>query len=116
MAFDKTWDQEDAWWRENFTARPYASGRTYEDFQPAYKYGFESGQHHMGRGWGDVETDLQTGWDRLEGRGGAESTWNKVKDAVRDAWNRVTGQSELEPSKMNEREVERLSHGGRPKK
>ena len=115
MAFDNTWDKEDAWWRENYGARPYASGRNYEEFRPAYRYGYESGSHHMGRSWDDVEPDLRTGWDRYEGRGGAESTWEKVKDAVRDAWHRVTGQSDVDAGKMSESEVERLSHGGRPR-
>jgi hypothetical protein len=115
MAFDNTWDQEDAWWRENFAGRPYATGRTYEEFRPAYRYGYESGRHHMGRTWDDVEGDLRTGWDRYEGRGGTESTWEKIKDAVRDAWHRVTGQKDLDASRMSESEVDRLSHGGRPR-
>ena len=109
MAFDNSWDQEDAWWRENYGGRPYATGRNYEEFRPAYKYGYESGQHHLGRSWNDVQADLQTGWDRYEGRGGAESTWEKVKDAVSDAWHRVTGQKTVDADRMSEREVNRMS-------
>ncbi len=41
------WDEEDRWWRENFASRPYAAGHTYEEFRPAYRYGYESGLHHM---------------------------------------------------------------------
>lgn len=115
MAFDNTWDQEDIWWSENFGGRPYATGRAYEEFRPAYRYGFESGRHHMGRNWNDVESDLRTGWDRNEGRDGAESTWDKVKDAVRDAWHRVTGQSDLDADRMSESEVDRMSRGGKPR-
>jgi hypothetical protein len=29
-----------------------------------------------------------SGWDRFENR--SQSTWEHLKDAVRDAWNRVT--------------------------
>ena len=43
MADNRTWDQEDKWWEQNFSSRPYAAGRTYDDFRPAYRYGFESG-------------------------------------------------------------------------
>jgi hypothetical protein len=114
MAFDNTWDQEDAWWRENYGGRPYATGRSYEEFRPGYRYGYESGRHHMGRTWSEVEEDLRTGWDKFEHRG--TSTWEKVKDAVRDAWHRVTGQKDLDASRMSESEVDRLSHGGRPRK
>jgi hypothetical protein len=70
----------------------------------------------MGRSWNDVEADLRTGWDKYEGRGtAAESTWEKVKDAVRDAWHRVTGQGDLDANRMSESEVDRLSQGGRPR-
>jgi hypothetical protein len=115
MAFDNTWDQEDAWWRENYGGRPYATGRSYEEFRPAYRYGYESGRHHMGRSWSEVESDLRTGWDKFEGRSQTESTWDKVKDAVQDAWHRVTGQKDLEANRMSESEVDRLSQGGRPR-
>ncbi len=33
--------------------------------------------------------DLQRDWDRFEHRG--QSTWEHMKAAVRDAWDRVTG-------------------------
>jgi hypothetical protein len=69
----------------------------------------------MGRSWSEVESDLRTGWDKFEGRSQTESTWDKVKDAVRDAWHRVTGQKDLEANRMSESEVDRLSHGGRPR-
>jgi hypothetical protein len=42
----------------------------------------------MGRTWNEVEADLRTGWDKFEHRG--TSTWERVKDAVRDAWHRAT--------------------------
>jgi hypothetical protein len=60
-----------------------------------------------------VEADLRTGWDKYEHRG--TSTWERIKDAVRDAWHRVTGQNDMEASRMSESEVDRLSHGGRPR-
>lgn len=115
MADTRTWNDEDRWWRDNFSSRPYATGRTYEEFRPAYQYGFESGQHHLGRKWDDVESDLKTGWEKFEGRRGAGGTWESVKQAVRDAWYRITGQHDLDADKMSESEVERLSHGGQPR-
>ena len=111
MADNRTWDQEDRLWEQNFSSRPYASGRSYSDFRPAYRYGFESGQHSMGRTWSDVESDLRTGWDKFE----SSSTWEHVKDAVKDAWHRITGQHDLDADKMSESEVDRLSRGGRPR-
>ena len=37
----------------------------------------------------DVESDLRMNWTSYEHRG--SSPWEQVKDAVRDAWDRVTG-------------------------
>jgi hypothetical protein len=109
MAINNSWNDEDAWWRDNFSSRPYATGRTYEDFRPGYQYGYESGRHHMGRTWTDVEPDLEKGWDRFEHRG--NSTWENVKQAVRDAWHKVTGQTDLDANRMSEAESRRGSRG-----
>ena len=111
MANKTTWNDEDSWWRDNFSTRPYATGRKYEDFRPGYLYGFEAGQHHMGRSWDEVESDLKTGWDKFEGRG--QNTWENVKQAVNDAWHRITGQPDLDPSKMGESSPDRFSKTGR---
>ena len=56
----------------------------------------------MGRTWSDVESDLQTGWEKYEYRPQGGSTWEKVKDAVSDAWHRVTGQKRLDVDKLSE--------------
>lgn len=115
MTQNTNWNDEDRWWRDNFSSRPYTTGRDYEEFRPAYQYGFEAGQHHMGRKWDEVEPDLKSGWEKFEGRRGAGGTWDNVKHAVRDAWHRITGEHDLAADKMSESEVERLSHGGQPR-
>jgi hypothetical protein len=104
-----TWNDEDTYWRSNFSSRPYATGRSYEEFQPGYRYGFEAGAHHLGRSWNDVEPDLRTGWDKYQFRG--DSAWEHIKHAVRDAWHRVTGQKDLDVDKMSESNVSDISRG-----
>lgn len=89
---NRTWETEDSWWRDNFNARPYATGGDYDRYRPAYRYGTEAATHHMGRKWDEVEGDLRSGWDRYEHRGAHHSAWDEVKEAVRDAWHRVTGE------------------------
>jgi hypothetical protein len=88
-----TWNDEDTFWRSNFRSRPYASsaGQDYDYYQPAYRYGFNASHQFKGRSWDDVEGELSRGWDSYEHRG--TSTWAQIKDAVRDAWDRVTGKS-----------------------
>jgi hypothetical protein len=85
-----SWETEDNYWHENFTSRPYALGPDYyERFRPAYRYGFESAQHHLGRDWDEAEPDLRRGWDSYQHRGESPITWEEIRDAVRDAWDRV---------------------------
>ena len=85
------WKDEDAYWREHYRTRPYASTGTYEYsfYQPGYRYGYEAANRYSGRQWNDVEADLARGWHTFEHR--TESTWEQIKDAARDAWDRVMG-------------------------
>lgn len=81
------WEEEDSYWRNNYSSRPYSSGRTYDDLSPAYRYGYESANQYRGRGWNEAESDLERGWEKAKGT--SRSAWQEVKDAVRDAWHRV---------------------------
>ena len=91
MPNESSWTDEDAYWRSNYRTRPYASpaGRDYDYYQPGYRYGYESANRYRDRSWNDVETDLSRNWNAYEHRG--SSTWEQMKDAVRDAWDRITG-------------------------
>jgi len=85
------WNDDDEYWRTNYRTRPYASsaGQEYSFYQPGYRYGYEAANRYEDRSWDDVEADLSRDWDTYEHRG--TSTWQQMKDAVRDAWDRVTG-------------------------
>lgn len=96
------WETEDNYWFENFASRPYSLGPDFYDrFRPAYRYGFESAQHHVGRSWDEAEEDLRKGWDHYEHRSENSSTWGEIKAAVRDAWDRVVGGTTAEAEKRN---------------
>ncbi|HEX6865053.1 MAG TPA: hypothetical protein VF414_19640 [Thermoanaerobaculia bacterium] len=81
------WEDEDSYWRNNYSSRPYSSGRTYDDLSPAYRYGYESANQYRGRSWNEAESDLERGWEKA--KGASRGAWQDVKDAVRDAWHRV---------------------------
>jgi hypothetical protein len=78
---------EDEYWRTNYATRPYVKeGVRYEAYRPAYQYGWESYARYRGRPFEEVEPTLRKNWElRADGRTG----WDKVRDAVRDAWHRV---------------------------
>ncbi len=83
------WTDEERYWRDSYGTRPYARGRTFEQLSGGYRFGTEAASRYPGRSWNDIESDLQGDWNTYHYRG--ESTWEQIKDAVRDAWDRVTG-------------------------
>ena len=79
---------EDAYWRANYTTRPYyVSGETYDLYRPAYQYGWENYPRYTGRTFDEVEGDLREGWIKTEYS--AKLGWERAKNAVRDSWHRV---------------------------
>ncbi len=79
---------EDTYWRDNYKTRPYATdSSSYEEYRPAYQYGWESRDKYQGKKFDDVESDLERGWDSAKGN--SQLGWEKAKDATRDAWHRV---------------------------
>ena len=80
---------ETEYWQHNYTTRPYyTKDHTWDDYQPAYKYGWESRAKYRDRKWDDkLETDLRTGWETTKGK--SRLGWENAKNAVRDAWDRT---------------------------
>jgi len=79
---------EAAYWRENYSKRPYASvDRAFDVYEPAYRYGWESREQLAGRNWVDVESELDAGWAMRQGTAGLR--WDDARPAVRDAWDRI---------------------------
>lgn len=79
---------EDAYWRQNYSSRPYVrAGASYDDYQDAYRYGWESRVSNTGRDWDATSADLERGWDKAKAK--SRLGWLEAKDAVRDGWHRV---------------------------
>lgn len=79
---------EDAYWSKSYGSSSYVTkGSDYKQYQPAYKYGWESYARHDGRKFDQVETELARDWEK--NRNGSPLTWDNAKPAVRDAWHRV---------------------------
>jgi hypothetical protein len=79
---------EDSYWNARFHTRPYVvADTTFEDYQPAYRYGFEARLAHEGRRFDDIEPELRDGWEKA--RGESRLTWGEARPAVRDEWDRM---------------------------
>ena len=83
---------EDAYWRDNYSSRPYASGSSYDEYQPAYRYGIDSYSKYPDRSFDDVEPELGRNWGNARGQSSLD--WERAKHATRDAWQRLSNATE----------------------
>jgi hypothetical protein len=80
---------EDAYWRENYRNRSYV-GRdaAYDEYEPAYRYGWESFATNRDRKFEEVEPGMASKWETFRGSK-SKLGWSDAKPAVRDAWDRL---------------------------
>jgi hypothetical protein len=62
---------------------------SYEDYEPAYRYGdaLSGDSRYAGRRWEDIEPDVRSDWERQH----PGSAWERFKAAVRHGWERMSG-------------------------
>ena len=75
--------------RKDFTMRYQARGYTYEQYEPAYRFGstWASDPRYRDREWTTIEADARRDWE-TRGRG---SKWEEAKEAIRYGWDKVRG-------------------------
>ena len=80
---------EHGYWKLQYAGRPYyIAGTPYDQYAPAYEYGWVSWTRYHGKSFDDVEPTLQHDWDKS--RGASKLRWEDAKEAVRDSWSRVS--------------------------
>ena len=79
---------DDAYFRGHWSSNFAGQGGTYEDYAPAYSYGttMRNSEMYRGRQWDEIEPNLRSDWESRY----PNSTWEKIKSAVRHGWERVT--------------------------
>ncbi|MGA8027675.1 MAG: YsnF/AvaK domain-containing protein [Bryobacteraceae bacterium] len=84
-------DEIDADFRRHFTSAHGTSGVTYDDYAPAYRYGYQSASdpRFRGKSFDEVESDLESGYARQYPNSG----WDRVKNSIRYGWDKVTGKA-----------------------
>jgi hypothetical protein len=84
--------REDAYWRENYSNRPYVeSGSSYDNYGPAFGFGVDAVSRYPGRPFDEIEPEMSRRW--ATGNGASTLRWDSARHAARDAWNRVNGSS-----------------------
>ncbi len=72
----------------SYTTKPYYSADYgWDDYQPAYQYGYQTYPRYQGRRFEDVEPDLAREWNEV--KGDSRLAWEDAKAAVRDGWHTI---------------------------
>lgn len=74
--------------RRDFETRYQTRGYSYEQYEPAYRFGstWAQDERYRDRDWSALENDARRDWEsRNQGR------WEDAKDAIRYGWDRVRG-------------------------
>ena len=80
-------DYEDHFKKNYRDTAYYKSGREWNDYQPAYQYGYDTYGQYRGQRFEDVEPDLERNWAST--RNDSKLEWNEAKGAVRDGWHHI---------------------------
>lgn len=78
---------EEAFWRDNFGTRDYASAASYESFRPAYGLATDHYMRTPKLSFDEVEPSLARDWADYRDQSTLE--WNDARPAARDAWERL---------------------------
>jgi hypothetical protein len=86
---------EDAYWRENHMRQAYAKGRSYDDFGPAYRAGYEGYAEYGVKGatFDEREADMRMTYQRSQ----PKLVWEEARPASYAAWQRIHAQPEKRP-------------------
>lgn len=95
------------YWRGEFVNRPYATGRTFADYEPAYLYGVSAYPGNYTRTWDDVEPELERDWAKKRGTSTLE--WKDARQASKDAWNRIADRAKETTSETDKDAADRVN-------
>ncbi len=101
---------EDDYWRQQHSNQPYGKGGRFEEYQPAYRTGYEGYDRYAGekQTFEEAEPDLRSEYESSE----TNLPWNKARDASHAAWGRAERGEAVrvpiseEQVKVGKREVE----------
>ena len=82
---------EETFWRTTYVSAPYfvkTGIYDFNDYGPAYRYGWESRSRNIGRKFDELERELARDWDAA--KGASRLAWSDAKLATQAAWQRVS--------------------------
>lgn len=81
---DQEWGTREPRFRQHFQTQYGSRGMNYNDYMPAYRYGYTLGMdaHYRNEDWNVMETWVRQEWEKA----GHTSNWNEAREAIRYGW------------------------------
>lgn len=79
------------YWKKEFSNRPYARNAEWSDYEPAYYSTAAAYGSYWGKAFEEVEPELQRSW--TSNRRNSRLGWSEVRNASKDAWERLAQRS-----------------------
>ncbi len=78
---DQEWQAREPRFQQHFQSQYGARGMQYNDYMPAYRYGYTMGmnERYRNQDWNQIENSIRQEWERS----GQKSNWNDSRDAIR---------------------------------
>lgn len=65
----------------------YNSSRDWNDYEPAYRYSYDTYGNYRGKTFDSVEPELRSGWEASKAN--SRLAWDDARGAVRDGWHHI---------------------------
>src|SRR5205807_9819719 len=82
-------EKEAAYWREQHAKQPYAKNYSYEEFEHAYRTGYDTFFKYPGKTFDEVEESVAADYE--EAKPGSALLWDKVSPAAMAVFGRLGG-------------------------
>src|SRR5213075_487661 len=82
-------EKEAAYWREQHAKQPYAKNYSYEQFEHAYRTGYNLFLRNRDKKFGDVEESVAVEYE--QGKPDTALPWDTVRPAVSSIWEKMSG-------------------------
>lgn len=81
--------READYWRAQHSKQPYAKNYSYDQFEHAYRTGYDTFFKHPGKSFDEMEESVALDYERE--KPGSALPWDTVRPAVNSVWERMAG-------------------------
>ena len=82
-------EKEAAYWRRQHAKQPYARNYSYDEFEYAYRTGYDTFFRYPGKEFDEVEESVAVEYEK--DKPGSALPWDTVRPAVNSVWEKMAG-------------------------